>query len=59
MNAKMVITFKNGNKKDLNNDTPICLLSKIYKVLRKVLIKRLEKSFEENQPREHAGFRSR
>ena len=47
-NAKMVIIFKNGNKKDLKNYRPICLLSNIYKVLTKVLRKRLEKTLDEN-----------
>ena len=54
-NTKMVITFKKGNKKDLK----ICLLLKIYKVLTKVLMKRLEKTLNENQPREQAGFKRR
>ena len=31
----------------------------IYKGLTKVLTKRLEKTFDENQPREQAGFRNR
>ena len=57
-NAKMMIIFKNGNKKDLKNYKPICLLSNICKVLSKVLTKRLEKTLDENQPREQAGFRS-
>ena len=30
----------------------------LYKILTKVLIKRLEKILDENQPREQAGFRS-
>ena len=50
-NAKMVIIFKKGNMKDNKNYRPICLLSNIYKVLTKVLMKRLEKTLDENQPR--------
>ena len=58
-NVKIVIIFKKGNKKDLNNYRPICLLSNIYKLLTKVLMKRVEKTVDENQPRQQAGFRSR
>jgi len=54
----MVIIFRKGNKKGLNNYRLLCLLSNIYKVLTKVLTKRLEKTLDENQPREQAGFRS-
>ena len=49
----MAIIFKKGNRKDLKDYRPICLLSNIYKVLTKVLTKRLDKN------REQAGFRSR
>ena len=38
-NAKMMIIFKKGNKKDLKNYIPICLLSNIYKILTNVLMK--------------------
>ena len=55
----MVIIFKKGNKKYLKNYRSICLVSNIYKVLTVVLTKRLEKTLDENQPREQAGFRSR
>ena len=58
-NAKMMIIFKKGNKKDLKNYKPMCLLSNIYKILTKVLTERLEKTLGDNQPREQAGFRSR
>ena len=57
--AKIVIIFKTGNKKALENYRPICLLSNIYKVLMKVLTKRLEKTLDESQSLEQAGFRSR
>ena len=55
--AEMMIIFKKGNKKDLKNYRLICLLSNIYKVLMKVLSTRLEKTLDENQPREQTGFR--
>ena len=43
-NAKMIIIFKNGNNKDLVNYIPISLLTNVYKVLTKVLSKRLERT---------------
>ena len=58
-NAKMVIIFKKGNKKVIKNYKAMSLLSNIYKVIMEVLTKRLEKTLDENQPREQAGFRSR
>ena len=57
-NARMMTIFKKENKKDLKNYRPICLLSNIYKVLIQILTKRLEKTLDENQPLEQAGFRS-
>ena len=45
----MVIILKKGNKKDLKNYTPICLLSNIYKVHVKLLTKRLEKTSYESK----------
>ena len=57
--ANMVIFFKIGNRKDINNCTPICLLSNIYKLFTKIITTRLEKKLDKNQPREQAGFRSK
>ena len=56
---KMVIIFKKGNKKDLKNYRPICILSNIFKVLTKILTKLIKKTLDKNQPRAQAGFKSR
>ena len=55
----MVIFFKIGNRKDINNNRPICLLSNMYKLFTKIITTRLEKKLDENQPKEQAGFRSK
>ena len=57
--ANMVIFFKKGNRKDIKNFRPICLLSNMYKLLTKIITTRLEKKLDENQPREQAEFRSK
>ena len=57
--ANMVIFFKKGNRKDIKNYRPICLISNMYKLFTKIIITRLEKKLDENQPREQAGFRSK
>ena len=57
--ANIVIFFKKGNRKDINNQRPICLLSNMYKLFTKIITTRLEKKLDENQPREQAGFRSK
>ena len=57
--ANMVIFFKKGNRKDIKNYRPICLLSNMYKLFTKIITTRLEKKLDENQHREQAGFRSK
>ena len=57
--ANMVIFFKKGNRKDIKNYRPICLLSNMYKLSTKIITTRLDKKLDENQPREQAGFRSK
>ena len=49
-NAKMVIIFKKGNKKDFKNYRPICLLSNVCKVLTKVQTTKQKKTLDEKQP---------
>ena len=41
--ANMVIFFKKGNRKDIKNYRPICLLSNMYKLFSKIITTRLEK----------------
>ena len=50
--ANMVIFFKKGNRKDIKNYRPICLLSNMYKLFTKIITTRLEKKLDENKPRE-------
>ena len=54
--SNMVIFIKKGNRKDIKNYIPICLLSDMYKLFTKIITTRLEKKLDENQPREQAGF---
>ena len=44
--ANMVIFFKKGNRKDINNYRPICLLSNMYKLFTKIITTRLEKEVD-------------
>ena len=57
--ANKVIFLKKGNRKDIKNYRPICLLSNMYTLFTKIITTRLEKKLDENQPREQAGFRSK
>ena len=43
-----------GNRRNIKNYRPICLLSNIYKLFTKIITTR-----DENKPREQAGFRSK
>ena len=42
-NKIMVIFVKKGNRKDIKNYIPICLLSNMYKLFTKIITTRLEK----------------
>ena len=54
---KIVILFKKGDPKDIKNYRPIGLLSHSYKISTRLLQTRIERTLNENQPREQAGFR--
>ena len=55
--AKIIIVFKKGDPKDIKNYRPISLLSHSYKIFTRLSQSRIERTLDENQPREQAGFR--
>ena len=57
-NIFMVIFVKKGNRKYIKNYRIICLLANMYRQLTIIITTILERKLDENQPREHAGFRS-
>ena len=50
--AKIVILFKKGDPKDIKSYRPISLLSHSYKIFTRLLQTRIERTLDENQPRE-------
>ena len=57
--AKIAILFKKGDPKDIKNYRSTGLLSHSYKIFTRLLQTRTERTLDENQPREQAGFRKR
>ncbi|KAK6739382.1 hypothetical protein RB195_008078 [Necator americanus] len=55
--SKTVLLYKKGDPHDIGNYRPICLLSVIYKLFTRVILKRIEKVLDEAHPCERAGFR--
>ena len=56
--AKTVILSKKENPEDIKNCKPLSLLSHSYKIFTRILQTRIERTLDENQPREQAGFRN-
>ncbi|GBP85105.1 Retrovirus-related Pol polyprotein from type-2 retrotransposable element R2DM; Endonuclease [Eumeta japonica] len=46
-----------GDKHEIGNYRPISLMSNVYKVFAKIILKRIERTLDEQQPIEQAGFR--
>nr|pir hypothetical protein T02D1.1 - Caenorhabditis elegans [Caenorhabditis elegans] len=55
--SKTTLIFKKGDRENLENYRPICLLPVLYKVFTKCLLNRMRRSLDEAQPVEQAGFR--
>lgn len=55
----IILLHKKGDKDDIGNYRPISLMSNIYKVFSKIILKRITNTLDENQPKEQAGFRSK
>ncbi|KAK6753595.1 hypothetical protein RB195_012903 [Necator americanus] len=55
--SRTVLIHKKGDREDLRNCRPICLLSVLYKVFTKIILTRISRTLSEAQPQEQAGFR--
>ncbi|KAE9412760.1 hypothetical protein Angca_002881, partial [Angiostrongylus cantonensis] len=55
--SKTVLLFKKGDLHDIGHYRPICLLSVVYKLFTRVILNRIDRTRNEGQPCEQAGFR--
>lgn len=55
--SHIILLHKKGDKDDIGNYRPISLISNVYKVFAKVILERITRALDENQPIEQAGFR--
>ncbi|KAK6754377.1 hypothetical protein RB195_013401 [Necator americanus] len=55
--SRTVLIHKKGDREDLRNYRPICLLSVLYKVFTKIILTLISRTLDEAQPQEQAGFR--
>ena len=53
----IILIFKKGNHCDIGNYRPISLMSNIYKIFAKIILERIRRKLDEQQPIEQAGFR--
>ena len=54
----IILLHKKGTRDDLNNFRPISLMSNFYKIFIKTIARRIERTLDEEQPPEQAGFRA-
>ncbi|GBP94067.1 LINE-1 reverse transcriptase homolog [Eumeta japonica] len=55
--SNIILLYKKGDKHEIGNYRRICLMSNVYKVFAKIILKRIERTLDEQQPIEQAGFR--
>lgn len=55
--STITLLHKKGIRDDLNNYRPISLMTNMYKIFSKLILNRLARPLDEQQPREQAGFR--
>lgn len=55
--SHIIFLHKKGDKDNIGNYRPISLISNVYKVFAKVIVERITRILDENQPIEQAGFR--
>ncbi|KAE9412935.1 hypothetical protein Angca_009387, partial [Angiostrongylus cantonensis] len=55
--SKTALVFKKGDLHDIGNYRPICLLSVGYKLFTRVILNEIDRTLDEGQPYEQAGFR--
>ncbi|CAH0716463.1 unnamed protein product, partial [Brenthis ino] len=56
--STIILLHKKGDRDNIENYRPISLLSNIYKVFSKLILNRLTRIMDEQQPIEQAGFRA-
>ncbi|PZC79969.1 hypothetical protein B5X24_HaOG215559 [Helicoverpa armigera] len=56
--STIILLHKKGDRDEINNYRPISLMSNIYKIFAKVILWRITRTLDENQPKEQAGFRA-
>ncbi|EYC46115.1 hypothetical protein Y032_0407g910 [Ancylostoma ceylanicum] len=54
--SRTVLLYKKGDPQDIGNYRPICLLSVVYQLFTRVILNRIERTLDEGQPCEQAGF---
>ncbi|KAE9412275.1 hypothetical protein Angca_005495, partial [Angiostrongylus cantonensis] len=55
--SKTVLLFKKSDLHNIGNYRPICLLSVVYKLFTQVILNRIDRTLDEGQSCEQAGFR--